>query len=270
MYGKTIEDKENEEIKLFKEDKLVKGTKKIPALFEEADGLWFNLQGKDRKEQIEKYKKKCEKEGKEFNPRHKCKTEVKLHVMYEGWNKNSERHELINKKYIAGMMTSQRLKKLKNARIHQEYDIESIQLRALNGDGASWINNIATEDTICQKDNFHIQQEIVRDIQDKKYRQELIKMLENKKYTEIHDYIENLKYASGGEEKVVKKLNTLQSYLATGLARYQDILAEKGKELPEAPERYRIPQHGNNGKPDFHSIESKIMQWKKSFFKARS
>lgn len=46
--------------------KIVKGTKEIVALFEEADGLWVNLQGKDRNEQIGKYKKQCEKKGKEF------------------------------------------------------------------------------------------------------------------------------------------------------------------------------------------------------------
>ena len=46
--GEQIEKREKEEIKLLKEEKLVKGTKKLPALFEEADGIWFNLQGKDR------------------------------------------------------------------------------------------------------------------------------------------------------------------------------------------------------------------------------
>lgn len=49
MYGKTIEDKENEEIKLFKEDKLVKGTKKIPALFEEADRFMVQFARKRQK-----------------------------------------------------------------------------------------------------------------------------------------------------------------------------------------------------------------------------
>ena len=55
--GNKIEQKENTEVELFDKEKLVKGTKEIVALFEEADGLWVNLQGKDRNEQIEKYKK---------------------------------------------------------------------------------------------------------------------------------------------------------------------------------------------------------------------
>lgn len=44
--GQIIEEKENEELKLYKEEKLVKGTKQVNALFEEADGIWFNLQRK--------------------------------------------------------------------------------------------------------------------------------------------------------------------------------------------------------------------------------
>lgn len=59
--GTKIIEKENEEIVLNKTEKLTAGTKKIPVLFEEADGLWINMQGKDRKEQIEKYKLNCEK-----------------------------------------------------------------------------------------------------------------------------------------------------------------------------------------------------------------
>ena len=35
-----------------KKEKLEKGTREVLAIFEEADGLWINLQGKDRKEQI--------------------------------------------------------------------------------------------------------------------------------------------------------------------------------------------------------------------------
>ena len=142
--GEKIEKKENEEIKLLKDEKLVKGTKNIEVLFEEADGIWFNLQGKDREKAKEKYKKECEKKNIEYNPKHKHKTELKLHITYEGWRKNTQRHELVNKSIIAGMMTPNRLKKLRNARVYQKYNIKNIKVRANNGDGASWITSIAT------------------------------------------------------------------------------------------------------------------------------
>ena len=59
-------------------------------MFEEIDGVWINLQGKDRQKRLEKQKEKCEKENKEFNPKMKIKTELKLHVMYEGWKKDKK------------------------------------------------------------------------------------------------------------------------------------------------------------------------------------
>ena len=90
--GDRITNREKEERKLFDKNQLIAGLKEITALFEETDGLWINLQGKDRKERLEKNKKKAEKENKEFNPKQKIKTELKLHVMYEGWKKDDPRH----------------------------------------------------------------------------------------------------------------------------------------------------------------------------------
>lgn len=265
--GEKIENKENEEIKLYKKGKLIQGTKETKVLFEEADGIWFNLQGKDRQEAIEKYKKECEKKKQEFNPNHKHKTELKLHITYEGWSKNNNRYSLVNKAYITGMMTPDRLKKLRNARVYQKYNEKSIEFRALNGDGAKWINNIATNDTICQKDSFHIQQEIIRDIREKEHREELIKMIEEKRYNEVQQYVENLKYEFGVEEKTVKKLNTLQSYLKNGLPRYQDILKEQGREMPKAPKNIEYRSMGTMESQIFTVLKVRLCSGRKSFLK---
>lgn len=265
--GEKIEAKENEEIELFEEKKLIKGTKEILALFEEADGLWVNLQGKDRQEQIEKYKKQCEKKGKEYKKPKSVKTELKLHVTYEGWKKEDTRHRLVNKTYIAGMMSSKKLEKIRNARIYQKYDEEKIELRVMNGDGARWIKNITARGAISQKDNFHIQQEIVRDIAEKEYRKELTKMIEEKRYNEVQGYIENLKYELGGEEKAVKKLNKLQSYLKEGLPRYQDILKEQGKEIPKEPEGIEYRNPGIMESQIFTVLKVRLASGRKSFGK---
>ena len=73
--GDKITKKEKEERKLLDKKQLVAGLKEITALFEEADGIWINLQGKDRQKRLEKQKEKCERENKEFNPKMKVKTE---------------------------------------------------------------------------------------------------------------------------------------------------------------------------------------------------
>ena len=265
--GDKIEKRENKEIKLMKDGKLVKGTKKVPALFEEADGIWFNLQGIDREKAREKYEKQCEKKNIKYNPNHKHKTELKLHITYEGWKKDSARHELVNKKIIAGMMTPQRLRKLRDIRVYQEYDEKRIELRANNGDGAKWITSIATKDTICQKDSFHIQQEIIRDIREKEYQEELVNMIKEKRYNEVQAYIEDLMFECGGEEKTVKKLQVLQSYLKNGLPRYIDILKQQGREMPKPPENIEYREMGTMESQIFTVLKVRLCSGRKAFAK---
>ena len=257
--GDKITKKEKEERKMLDKGQLVAGLKEIIALFEEADGLWINLQGKDRKERLEKNKKKCEKENKEFNPKQKVKTELKLHVMYEGWKKDDKRHPLINKQYIAGMMKPKEIKKLRDARVYQQYDVEKIKLRVVNGDGAKWTKGITAKGRIYQKDQFHIMQEIVRDVP-KEYRNIIEELVKTKQYDKIEKAIEGLKVELGGEYKAVKKLNTLQSYLSSGLERYQDIV-----EVPEAPEGVEYRNMGTQESQIFSKLKKRFCSGRKAF-----
>ena len=257
--GDKITKKEKEERKMLDKGQLVAGLKQITALFEEADGLWINLQGKDRKERLEKNKKKCEKENKEFNPKQKIKTELKLHVMYEGWKKDDKRHPLINKQYIAGMMKPKEIKKLRDARVYQQYDVEKIKLRVVNGDGAKWTKGITAKGGIYQKDQFHIMQEIVRDVP-KEYRNIVEELVKTKQYDKIEKAIEGLKVELGGEYKAVKKLNTLQSYLSSGLERYQDIV-----EVPEAPEGVEYRNMGTQESQIFSKLKKRFCSGRKAF-----
>ena len=257
--GDKITKKEKEERKMLDKGQLVAGLKQITALFEESDGLWINLQGKDRKERLEKNKKKCEKENKEFNPKQKIKTELKLHVMYEGWKKDDKRHPLINKQYIAGMMKPKEIKKLRDARVYQQYDVEKIKLRVVNGDGAKWTKGITAKGGIYQKDQFHIMQEIVRDVA-KEYRNIIEELVKTKQYDKIEKAIEGLKVELGGEYKAVKKLNTLQSYLSSGLERYQDIA-----EVPEAPEGVEYRNMGTQESQIFSKLKKRFCSGRKAF-----
>ena len=257
--GDKITKKEKEERKMLDKGQLVEGLKEIIALFEEADGLWINLQGKDRKERLEKNKKKSEKENKEFNPKQKIKTELKLHVMYEGWKKDDKRHPLINKQYIAGMMKPKEIKKLRDARVYQQYDVEKIKLRVVNGDGAKWTKGITAKGGIYQKDQFHIMQEIVRDVP-KEYRNIIEELVKTKQYDKIEKAIEGLKVELGGEYKAVKKLNTLQSYLSSGLERYQDIV-----EVPEAPEGIEYRNMGTQESQIFSKLKKRFCSGRKAF-----
>ena len=257
--GDKISRREKEERKLLSKGQLVEGLKQITALFEEADGLWINLQGKDRKKRLDDQKEKCKKQNKEFNPRMKVKTELKLHIMYEGWKKDDKRHSLVNKQCIAGIMKPKELKELRDARVYQQYDEKSIRLRVTNGDGAKWTKGITAKGGIYQKDQFHIMQEIVRDVP-KEYRNIIEELVKAKQYDKIQPAIDGLKYELGGEEKAVKKLNALQSYLSKDLARYQDLI-----EVPEAPEGIEYRNMGTQESQIFSKLEKRFCSGRKAF-----
>ncbi len=259
--GDKITKREKEERKLFDKNQLVAGLKEITALFEEADGIWINLQGKDRKEKLEQNKKKAEKENKEFNPKMKIKTELKLHVMYEGWKKDDARHSLVNKQYIAGIMKPKEIAKLRDARVFRQYDVSKIKLRVTNGDGAKWTKGTTAKGGFYQKDEFHIMQEIVRDVP-KEYQNIIKELVNTKQYNKIPQAIEGLKYEIGGEYKALKKLKTLQSYLSNDLARYQDVL-----EVPKAPEGIEYRNMGTQESQIFSKLKKRFCSGRKAFGK---
>lgn len=257
--GDKITNKEKEERKLLDKNQLIAGLKEITALFEETDGLWINLQGKDRKEKLEKNKKKAERENKEFNPKMKIKTELKLHVMYEGWKKDDPRHSLVNKQYIAGIMKPKEIAKLRDARVFTQYDESKIKLRVTNGDGAKWTKGTTAKGGIYQKDQFHIMQEIVRDVP-KEYRNIFVELINKKEFEKIQPAIDGLKYELNGEYQAVKKLNKLESYLSSDLERYQDLV-----EVPKAPEGIEYRNMGAQESQIFSKLKKRFCSGRKAF-----
>lgn len=81
-------------------------------------GVYINIQGKDR-------------------PKSGKKLEMKVAVAYEGWKEVSkDRYELVNKVACAGFEDISEFYRIKEAMIAKEYNIDEIQVRILNGDGA--------------------------------------------------------------------------------------------------------------------------------------
>ena len=206
-----------------------------------------------------KEKEEREKENKKFNPKMKIKTELKLHVMYEGWKKEDPRHSLVNKQYIAGIMKPKEIAKLRDARVYSQYDASKIKLRVTNGDGAKWTKGTTAKGGFYQKDEFHIMQEITRDVP-KEYRNVITELINTKEYKKIPKAIEWLKYELGGEYKAIKKLNTLQSYLSNDLERYQDVL-----EVPEAPKGIEYRNMGTQESQIFSKLKKRFCSGRKAF-----
>ena len=83
------------------------------------------------------------------------------------------------------------------ALIKKTYNADEIQQRILNGDGGSWIKETYDLDAIFQLDGYHIYQEILRKIADKKVQKDIRELFEEEKIEEMLEYIEM--YATGTE-----------------------------------------------------------------------
>ncbi|WP_396276491.1 ISLre2 family transposase [Haloimpatiens lingqiaonensis] len=220
--GSKLEEKEERKIILNKKGKL-NGSKEVKVLFQEMDGIWLSIQGKD-KPKGKKSKKK----------------ELKLGISYEGWKKRNgskDAYVVENKIAWASFDNSKKFKELSDASIAEIYNIDEIDTRILNGDGASWIKqSLGEEGVYFQLDPFHRSQAIIRAIQDKKEAHKLIKMLNEGKVEESFQYITNLMIKYTEDENKFKKLEKLYTYFfdnKIGLKPYQ--LREEIK-MPKAPE----------------------------------
>lgn len=204
------------------------GSREIKVLFEEMDGVWLRLQGKDHKSI--------------------AKQEMKVATIYEGWEKDDRTgSHLCGKRVIAGMEKSSEFHEKREAQIRSIYNADEIEYRILNGDGGSWIKDPYEPDTVFQLDRFHIRQEIKRKLnQDKEAAKVVEELFEAEKMDEMLEYIQI--YADSvntGDEKDSrsKKAGELYQYLdknKEGLVPYQ----KREIRLPEPPEGMR---YGNMG-----------------------
>ncbi len=121
------------------------------------------------------------------------KQEMKVFTMYEGWDAQKEkqnRSALVEKTMFAGMEKSTEFHEKREACIRKKYNADEIGQRILNGDGGNWIKEPYDPEVIFQLDRYHIYQEILRKISDKKAQQDIRDLLEAEKPDEMLAYIQ--------------------------------------------------------------------------------
>lgn len=194
----------------------VKGKRTAPVLFEEADGVWISLQGKDRRES-----------GVD-------KAEMKVSVAYDGWKeKGSQRYELDGKVSSAGFESAKDFQEAREALIASEYDLDYTDLRLLNGDGAKWIKKVKDKSTVFQLDPFHRNKAIRENIRDGKARTAIHEYLDNCDLDGLFEYLKTY-CDSILEEEWASKAETLLEYFRNnrdGLLPYQKM----DLDIPESP-----------------------------------
>lgn len=185
-------------------------------LFEEADGVWINMQGKDRS----KKDRKCE---------------MKMAAAYDGWELiGKERYALRNKVMVCGFEESKEFQRKKEGAIASVYNTDEITIRILNGDGGGWIKGgLVDPDVHFQLDPFHKNREITRKVKDKNQRETVRKLLTEKRIDELLQYLIAISELAN-DEADRKKLAELHKYFSNnkeGLIPYQ----ERGLKLPTPP-----------------------------------
>lgn len=203
-------------VKAYKAGKL-HGEKETPVLFEEADGVYVNLQGKDRVRR---------KQG---------KAEVKVGIAYDGWKKaGKDRYILPNKVVVAGFEKAKEFHEYREAAIAQRYNLDEVEQRILNADGAAWTKKGKDKSTSFQLDPFHRNKAAREKLHNRGAQEAVLELLEEEKTEELFRYLEIYKNSLSEEEAIadVEELIRYYENNREGLLRYQS----QGLDLPEPPE----------------------------------
>ena len=195
----------------------VKGKREVPVLFEEADGVYIKLQGKDRKK---------EKQD---------KAEIKIGIAYDGWRKTGpDRYALENKVVVAGFSKAKEFQEYREAAIAQEFDVDDVRLRILNADGASWIKKVKDKSTCFQLAAFHRNKAVKEKIHKEAARDAIMELMREEEIEELFRYLEIYRNSLSDEDEIEDAEELIRYYENNreGLLPYQS----QNLELPDPPD----------------------------------
>ena len=165
-------------------------------LYEENDGIWLKLQGKSRQEN---------------GP----SKEMKVGIAYDGvqWaeTKSGRRRVLDNKVAYASFENAKTFRKNKEGLVASRFDVDEIELRVCNGDGANWIRQKNSPHCIDVLDKFHRNKKITECVRDPEFASLLRGLLYSKNIDLLMECLE-AQINSVSDPAEIEKLKELQSY----------------------------------------------------------
>ena len=195
------------------------GVLETKLLYEENDGIWLKLQGKDRKQY-----------GKD--------KEMKVGIAYPGvrWMPcgKTKRRILDNKVAYATFDPVSAFRKAKEGLVASRFDVNGIELRIVNGDGAQWIQKKNGVRTISVLDKYHRNKKITECVSNKDLADNLRKLLyagdTDMLLTVIEAQINSL--LPEENQKEIEKLTDLYSYFSENKEALLDPY-KRGIEIPD-------------------------------------
>jgi hypothetical protein len=237
--GDSLEKEETALVDKYKADQLRDG-REVPVLFEEADGVYLHLQGKDR-------------------PKKGSGKEIKVSVAYEGWKPDGS---LIGRVMSAGYEDGRKFQQIREAMINQVYNTDEIKLRVMNGDGADWVRETEDPATLFQLDAFHVYQKILRCISDKEMQKDIRRLYDENQVEDLLDKVDT--YANSiatneGDNRGERKARELYDYLNNNREYLVSYSRRKGVMVPEAPAGV---EYRNLGTQENHNCSSITLRMK--------
>lgn len=219
---------EKEKLKLY-EKGFIEGQKELKIIYEESDGIYISKQNRKRNKKSRKGKK--------------LKSEIKIGIVHEGFEKRyNNDFRVKNKQMVATIRSAKYFKRLVDMAIGTTYKESTIEKIIINADGAGWCKDIAeSPKERYQLDMFHIQKRITEAVTDKEYKVLMSNIVKTNKPKDIFNIIYNykveLEYDENEEE--LKRVKELEEYLRNnekGLLRYQYDLGLSQEEIEKLDE----------------------------------
>ena len=189
-------------------------------LYEENDGIWLNLQGRSREE---------------YGPA----KEMKVGIAYDGvrWaiGKNKKKRRMLNNKLAyAAFEGASAFKRNKEGLVGSRFNVDEIELRVINGDGAQWIQKRPDVACISVLDKYHRNKKLTECVSDKETAKCIRAMLYQGKIDDVMTYLEAM---INSVEDPIKKAKLKELYLY--YKNNQDALIDyydRGIEIPPTRE----------------------------------
>jgi hypothetical protein len=197
-----------------------------PVLFQEMDDVWLPMQ-----------KEKRQKAGTPAAAGAKRTGKKPIHVAtaYTGWKQEKDgRYRTEDKLAYASFGEVKEFVSEFEMLLRHRFDLDGVQRRVANGDGASWIRAAAEDnDAIFQLDPFHRSQAVMRAVNHPEDRQAVFGAIREKDVNKVMDVISGL-ISKARDDSSREKLGKLLGYFADNKA-YLLTWQERGVELPAPP-----------------------------------
>ena len=232
------------------------GNVESQVLFEEMDDVWLPMQKEKRRKAGSPDEEGTKKTGKK---------PIHVATAYTGWCQEKDgRYATVDKLAYASFGDVKGFVSDFEILLRQRFDMDGVERRVTNGDGASWIKTAAEDnDTILQLDPFHRSRAIMRAISNKEDRAKVFSAIREKDVEKVLHVIYEL-ITKASDDTTREKLGKLLGYFyenKDSLLTWQ----ERGIDLPAPPEgivyRNMGVQEANNCDLITHRMKHRKGSW---------